>query len=202
MKLQNIIFDLGGVVFARERSKCSEEFLSFFSFVAKTGTPLFWDEYDRGTLSFDQVKDEICRFRNCDTDTCERMLTEAIGKQGEIPSTKALITQLKQLGYKLYVLSNMSREFIDFLRQQPVYENFDGEVVSCEVGIIKPEPQIYQLLLEKYGLNPAESLFIDDRPANLETADKLGISTFLFDSYNAQTSCQQLKEQLGISNEQ
>ena len=199
MKLQNIVFDLGGVVFARDRSKCTPEFVEFFSFVTKTGTPLFWDEYDRGALSIDEVKEEICRFRNCDPETCNRMVDEAIGKQQEIPSTKQLIGELRAAGYHLYVLSNMSREFIDFLRRQPVYDHFEGEVVSCEVGVIKPEPEIYELLLSKYGLDPAETLFIDDRPANLEAAAAFGLSTFLFDSYNAESSCKELRIQLGMS---
>lgn len=195
-KMKNIVFDLGGVVFARVRTECSEEFQTFFSFVAKSGTPKFWDEYDRGALTFDEVKEEICRFRNCDLATCERMLDEAIGRQREIPETKQLVGELKEAGYRLYVLSNMSREFIDFLRRLPVYGMFDGEVVSCEVQVIKPEPKIYGLLLSRYGLDPAETLFIDDRQVNLDGAAALGISTFLFDSYDAATSCRALREML------
>lgn len=196
MNYKNIIFDLGGVVFARDRSKCSEEFQSFFSFVSKVGTPLFWDEYDRGTLSFDEVKAEICRFRQCDLATCEAMIDEAIGRQEEMASTCRLVAELKQAGYKLYVLSNMSREFIDFLRRLPVYKQFDGEVVSCEVGFIKPEREIYEILLSRYGLSAAESLFIDDRQANLDGAKNAGIEGFLFDSRNPEVSCSELRSLL------
>lgn len=196
MKPKNIVFDLGGVVFARDTSKCSDEFLKFFSFVAKTGTPLFWDEYDRGTLSIEEVKEEICRFRNCDLATCEAMLDEAINKQEEIAATGQLVGELKAAGYRLYVLSNMSREFIDFLRLLPVYRHFDGEVVSCEVGVIKPEPDIYRLLLSRYSLDPSETLFIDDRPANIEGAKVLGIDTFLFNNQDPAESCHALREML------
>ena len=196
MKPKNIVFDLGGVVFARDTSKCSDEFLKFFSFVAKTGTPLFWDEYDRGTLSIEEVKEEICRFRNCDLATCEAMLDEAINKQEEIAATGQLVGELKAAGYRLYVLSNMSREFIDFLRLLPVYRHFDGEVVSCEVGVIKPEPDIYRLLLSRYSLDPSETLFIDDRPANIEGAKALGIDTFLFNNQDPAESCRTLREML------
>ena len=196
MKFVNIVFDLGGVVFARDIRKCTDEFVSFFSFVAKTGTPQFWDEYDRGALSFGEVKREICRFRNCDMETCTRMLDEAIGKQEEIPSTKRLIGDLKQAGYRLYVLSNMSAEFIDFLRRLPVYSLFDGEVVSCEVNVIKPEPQIYEILLSKYALDPSQTLFVDDRPANVEAAAALGIATCLFDNGNPEKSCGELRAML------
>ena len=81
-----------------------------------------------------------------------------------------MIRDLKRAGYRLYVLSNMSREFIDFLRRTEIYGCFDGEVVSCEEGVVKPEPRIYEILLDRFGLDPAETLFIDDRRSNLEAA--------------------------------
>lgn len=196
MNPKNIIFDLGGVVFSRDHSKCNPEFLKFFSFVAKNGTPPFWDEYDRGALSYDEVKVEVCRFRNCDADTCEAMLREAISTQQEVASTKELITDLKRAGYNLYVLSNMSLEFIEFLRRLPVYELFDGEVVSCEVKTIKPEPEIYLHLISKYNLDPSQSLFIDDRPVNLEGASVFGFDTCLFDNRNPEKTCAELRARL------
>ena len=74
----------------------------------------------------------------------------------------------------------MSREFIDFLRRTEIYGCFDGEVVSCEEGVVKPEPRIYEILLDRFGLDPAETLFIDDRRSNLEAAAAFGIATFHF----------------------
>lgn len=196
MKYTNIVFDLGGVVFARDPRKCSDEMISFFSFVAKTGTPEFWDEYDRGALSLDEVKEAVCRYRNCDRDTCERMFAEAVGMQEEIAATKRLIGELKNGGYKLYVLSNMSREFIGYLRTLPVYAAFDGEVVSCEEGSIKPEPEIFGILLSRYSLDPSRTLFIDDREANTAAASALGIDAFLFDNTDPEKSCAELRERL------
>ena len=110
--------------------------------------------------------------------------------------TRALVGDLKRVGYKLYVLSNMSREFIDFLRKMPVYRCFDGEVISCEEQVVKPEPEIYRRLLDRYSLDPAETLFIDDRPVNLEAARTFGISTFLFRHREAQRSCDELRKML------
>ena len=110
--------------------------------------------------------------------------------------TERLIGELKAAGYGLYVLSNMSREFIDFLRRQPVYRHFDGEVVSCEEHTVKPEPRIYEILLSRYGLDPGETLFIDDRPANLTAAQRLGIHTQLFDYHDPEATCEALRRQL------
>ena len=92
--------------------------------------------------------------------------------------TERLVGDLKAAGYRLYVLSNMSREFIDFLRRFPVYGLFDGEVVSCEEHTVKPEPRIYEILLERYGLTPSETLFIDDSAANAAAGAALGYRTF------------------------
>lgn len=194
MKYRNIVFDLGGVVFSRDRAKCSRELLSFFSFIAEKDTPRFWDEYDRGTLTYDEVVDELVVYRGCDRELCSRMVDEAIATQEEVVSTKSLISDLKTAGYGLYVLSNMSREFIANLREKPVYGMFDGEIVSCEIGTIKPEREIYRTLLSKYSLEASETLFIDDRSVNIEGAEQLGISTFLFDYLDPETSCRELRK--------
>lgn len=196
MKLRNIVFDLGGVVFSRDPHKCSREFIDFFSFVALQQMPEFWVEYDRGTLTYDEVKARLCAYRGCDEALCEANMQTAIGMQEEIPSTKRLIERLKAAGYRLYVLSNMSREFIAWLRRFPVYGNFDGEVVSCEEGTVKPEDEIYRLLLTRYHLDPSQTLFIDDRRANLDAASRFGIATFLFDHRDPEASCTELERML------
>ena len=109
--------------------------------------------------------------------------------------TERLVGDLKAAGYRLYVLSNMSREFIDFLRRFPVYGLFDGEVVSCEEHTVKPEPRIYEILLERYGLTPSETLFIDDREMNIEAA-ALGIHGFVFDHRDPDAACDALRRRL------
>lgn len=194
--MKNIVFDLGGVVFARDVRKCSQDFIDFFSFVRAERMPDFWNEYDRGTLAYGQVREELCRRNACTEAKCEEYLQRSIAMQEAVPATERLIGELKAAGYALYVLSNMSREFIDFLRRQPVYRHFDGEVVSCEEGTVKPEPRIYELLLSRYGLDPAETLFIDDRPANLAAAERWGIRTQLFDYRDPEATCRLLRRQL------
>ena len=172
--MKNIVFDLGGVLFARDKNKCPQELVDFFSFVRAEKMPAFWEEYDRGTLTRDEVTDILCQVKGCDRDRCAALIDEAIDRQEPIAPTERLVGDLKAAGYKLYVLSNMSREFIDFLRRVPVYRHFDGEVVSCEERTVKPEPRIYRILLDRYGLIPADTLFIDDRPENIAAAEQIG----------------------------
>ena len=61
---------------------------------------------------------------------------------------------------------------------------------------VKPEPRIYEILLERYGLDPAETLFIDDRAANIAAAEGLGIAGYLFDHRNPAAACDELRRRL------
>ena len=194
--MKNIVFDLGRVVFAQDPAKSSEHFKQFFSYVSLTPMPQFWTDYDLGVSSFDDVAADLAAYRGVEVEYAASMIREAISRQETIAPTGALIADLKAAGYTLYVLSNMSREFIDFLRQQPVYRHFDGEVISCEEGVAKPQPEIYELLLQRFDLNPAETLFIDDRKENVEAAAAKGIRTVHFNRMDYEGSCLSLREML------
>ena len=194
--MKNIVFDLGGVLFARDKSKCTPELIEFFSFLRAPRMPFFWEEYDRGTSTLDEVTVTVSEMTGRSVEACSAILQLAIDLQEPVKPTERLIGDLKAAGYKLYVLSNMSREFIAFLRRFPVYRLFDGEVVSCEEGTVKPEPRIYEILLERYGLDPAETLFIDDRAANIAAAEGLGIAGYLFDHRNPAAACDELRRRL------
>ena len=194
--MKNLVFDLGVVLFARDKHKCTPEFIDFFRFIRTDPMPDFWVEYDRGTLTLDQVIDALCALHGCTPDVARAHVREAIDRQEPVRATERLVGELKRAGYRLYVLSNMSREFIDFLRRADVYALFDGEVVSCEEGTVKPEPRIYRILLDRYGLTPADTLFIDDRTANIAAAREAGIDGFLFDAHDPEASCEALRQRL------
>lgn len=194
--MKNIVFDLGRVVFAQNPNKSSEEYKRFFSYVAQSPMPQFWVDYDMGVSSFDKVVSDLSAYRGVEEDYTRSMILASISRQETIVATAALIQDLKRAGYKLYVLSNMSREFIDFLRKQPVYSNFDGEVVSCEEGVVKPMPSIYEILIKRYNLDVTQTMFIDDRIENVEVAKQFGITPFHFDRDDTEGSCAKLREML------
>lgn len=200
--MKNIVFDLAGVVFARNPLRFPKHLEEFFSFVFTTpegGVPKFWSDYDRGARSVDEVAEAVACYRNCSVEEAKANMLLAIEYQEEIEATARLIPELKMAGYRVIVLSNMSKEYIDFLRKKPVYSHFDEEIISCEVGLVKPEREIYELLLTRYGLRPEETIFIDDRQENVDAAAELGITPFLFDRRNPEKSCEELKIKLGIS---
>lgn len=195
-KIKNIVFDLGGVVFSRDPRKFEPEFIKFFSFIANPRMPEFWEEYDRGVITFKEVVAALAEYNSCDEELAAKNIKRSIITQEQVPPTKSLIEDLKAAGYKLYVLSNMSLEFIEFLREQAVYKNFDGEVISCEEHVIKPEVEIYRRLIDRYSLTPSETLFIDDRKANVKAARDEGWHGFDFDAHDPKCSCDSLRELL------
>lgn len=195
-KIKNVVFDLGGVVFARDPRKFEPEFIKFFSYINLPEMPHFWEEYDRGVVSYDETIDALAEYNSCDRELAEKNLKHSILMQEEIPATKALIEDLKAANYKLYVLSNMSLEFIEFLRTKDVYSNFDGEVVSCIEHVVKPDTEIYERIEERYDLDPTETIFIDDRNKNVEMARSRGWHGFDFNHRNPEGSCDALREML------
>ena len=195
-KIKNVVFDLGGVVFARDPRKFEKEFIKFFSYITLPQMPHFWEEYDRGVSTYEKVLDDLAEYNKCDRELAEKNLRRSILTQEEIPYTKSLIADLHQAKYKLYVLSNMSLEFIEFLRKTEVYKYFDGEVVSCEEHIVKPDAEIYKTLIDRYSLVESETLFIDDRKSNIKAAREAGWEGFDFDAYHPEDSCSQLREML------
>ncbi len=194
--LKNIVFDLGGVVVMHNEEGFKQYLGDFFSFVfgaTMAGVPQFWLDFDNGLLTLEETAVEVAKFRNCEVETAKNNIQLALELQEAVLPTIALIEELKERGYKLYVLSNMSKEYIDYLRKLPVFELFDGQIVSCEVGCGKPHREIYEILLSRYALNPAETIFIDDRIDNVEAATELGIAPFHFDRKNPKSSCEKLR---------
>src|SRR6266508_3959228 len=91
--------------------------------------------------------------------------------------------QLKKSGYQLYGLSNWSAEtFPIALKKYDFFHLLDDIVISGEVGVVKPEPEIFEIMLEKIGKPANACLFIDDAQANIEQAQRMGFATIHFHS--------------------
>jgi 2-haloacid dehalogenase len=101
--------------------------------------------------------------------------------KGEIPGTVVVLRELKALGLPLYALSNWSAETFPLARERFAFLTwFTRIVVSGEVGVAKPDRAIFELAIRQCGLVPAETVFIDDVPANIEVARELGFDAILF----------------------
>ena len=95
---------------------------------------------------------------------------------GPIEETVEVLNDLKTKEVSLYILSNWSAETYPIAEARYDFLSwFDGKIISGESGIIKPDPDIYQLLLNTYDLTPNYTVFIDDKSANVDAARALGI---------------------------
>lgn len=108
--------------------------------------------------------------------------TDMLG--GPLHESVDIFRELKDKGrYKLYALTNWSAELFPIaLERYEFLHWFDGRVVSGEEKMRKPFLKFYQLLLERYGLQPEETLFIDDNLRNIKAAEELGIASIHFHS--------------------
>lgn len=110
---------------------------------------------------------------------------------GPIEQAVSVLADLKSAGILCYSLSNMEPgAFAIRCMRFPFMAWFDGHVISGIEGIAKPEQQIFQLLLQRYALEPAEIVFVDDSPRNVEAARALGMNAVLY------TTAAQLRREL------
>jgi putative hydrolase of the HAD superfamily len=99
-----------------------------------------------------------------------------------IAGTVDLLHHLHAKGSLLFCLSNMHAASLAYLEQTYAFwDVFTGVVISCRVQLIKPEPAIYAYLLEQYGLEASQTVFIDDTVVNLAAAAQVGIQTIQFE---------------------
>lgn len=97
-----------------------------------------------------------------------------------IPGMVDLIKDLKNAGYKIYLLSNAGFNQHDYWEKIPAHSYFDGGIVSCDVKEVKPFKEIYEALYQKYNIKPEESFFIDDLIINIFGANRTGMQGYVF----------------------
>ena len=186
--IKAIVFDFGGVLldwnphnlyraYFPDQPQALEDFLNEVDFYA-------WNaEQDRGRSFADGVAELSAKFPH----RAELIKAFAANWEesviGEIAGTVAILYKLRAIGYPLYGLSNWSSETFPLVRNKyAFFDEFDEIVFSGEVNLIKPEPEIYHLLLSKIAYQASECLFIDDSQANIDTAKALGFQAVLFES--------------------
>lgn len=120
---------------------------------------------------------------------------EMIG--GEVEGTASLIERLKAAGYRVFGLTNWSMETYPLIRDNyEVFSLFEGVVVSGEEHLLKPDAKIYRCLLERYSLEAAESVFLDDNADNVAGAEAVGMEAVRF--VDAEQAEAELKARFGI----
>lgn len=180
MGVRNVIFDFGGVLVTWRPQEVIDSFYADPALRDALRMHAFqhddWLEMDRGTF------DEATVVRRCAARMLRpeaelnAMFDHVRASLVPIAPTVALLEELHGRGYKLYGLSNMSASIFAYLKgRHSFFGLFDGIVVSAAVKFLKPEPGIYEHLRERFALDFAESVFLDDMPRNVEAARRLGL---------------------------
>jgi epoxide hydrolase-like predicted phosphatase len=123
-------------------------------------------------------------------DWAEKYIATLKGSVGADPEMYMIVDQLKKKGIRVGMLSNINDRYTKLIRDFGFYEPFDPCLLSCEMGLEKPDPKAYELLLNTMKLPAEEVVFIDDKAENVDAAKKMGIDAIVFES------SQQIREEL------
>lgn len=199
MRFRTVVFDIGNVLCSFDLSRTLRAWLPFVPGgvdVIKTVVPPLKERVESGAMGTEEfVKGtmDALGFTGSEFDF-KRGWVEIFD---EVPGMHGLVSEL-QGKTKLLILSNTNALHWDYLRETyPVFEKFDGYVVSHEAHLAKPDRAIYQYLATKFGVDPRESIFVDDLAENIEGAADVGFAGFQF-NWRSESHLVQLREMLGV----
>lgn len=200
--IRNVIFDFGAVLFEWQ----PKQIVATFSDSPEEQDLLLnhvlghpdWLSLDRGTMLMAEVIPKFAARTNLPVLRIEDFFEHIQKSLVMIEETHYLVHQLLENNLSVYFLTNMSSAFFEKLNESHHFYNmFDGGLVSGKELLLKPEPEIFELLAQRFDLIPFESLFIDDQPANLAIAKQLGFQVFHFQSPS--DSCAEIRDLLKIN---
>jgi putative hydrolase of the HAD superfamily len=187
----NIVFDFGGVVFrwhppsflarvwphrvpdAEAGKAVAAEFFQNYS-----GD---WGAFDQGLAGAEETIARISVRTGWPREDVEQVVRAVPDELQPVAGTVALIDALRTAGHRLFFLSNMPEPYADYLeRHYPLAQWFETGVFSGRVKRSKPTPELFQLAIQRFGVEPASCLLLDDHPANVEAARSLGWQAELF----------------------
>jgi len=195
-RLTTVVFDLGGVLIDWDPRHLYRELFDdpdeMEAFLAEVTTAEWNAHQDAGRPWAEAIEILVAEHPE------RRELIEAFHRRwpemlaGEIPGTVEVLADLRAAGVRLVALSNWSAETFPTARERFGFLAwFEGIVLSGEVGVNKPDPRIFEHLVERFGIEAAATLFIDDSPANVDAARALGFGAIRF------TDATALRSELG-----
>jgi len=176
------LFDLGGVFFDwnpkyffKSIFSSNEELNYFLTHVCNNE----WNiKQDAGKLIKDAENDLIRKFPQYSKEIKMYYSNHRKMIQGTFQSSIDQFLELKARDYLCYILSNWSAETFKGMEEDyPFLKNFDGKIISGEVKLVKPDKSIYELAIYRFNLEPAETIFVDDKLENIQTAKSLNFKT-------------------------
>lgn len=183
--IRNVVFDMGGVLFrwdplAMARRVCdTEQDAQLLSHAVFESQEWVWQDagaVDEKTVAW-ASKTRVPHRLHAAVD---ELVFHWHERRVHIAGMEELICDLKGAGYGIYLLSNAGESFARYEAHLPARACFDGMVVSCYEHVVKPDARIYQTLLERFGLEAGECLFVDDTPRNVIGARRVGMRAYHF----------------------
>lgn len=182
---RSVIFDVGRVLFDWDLrhlfAKLIDDRDELESFVATVVTPEWHFQHDAGRPLAEMLPERKAKFpeHGALIDAYATRFNETI--PGPVPGSLDLVERLDAAGVPLFAITNFGHEFWEGFRPtQPVFDRFRDIVVSGTEKMVKPDPAIYALAIERFGIDPAGALFVDDVAANVAGAESLGIGGHQF----------------------
>ncbi|QAT49732.1 HAD family phosphatase [Caproiciproducens sp. NJN-50] len=182
--VRNVVFDMGNVLSDYNPRKYAESLLEDPEAADAVVKELFggpeWLLLDAGTIeesyAVSEVQKRIPQFAEAVATAMDHWRCVL----DPVPGMPELVDRIRQNGYRLYLLSNVSLRFLRFYGEVAMFRHFDGFLISAEEKLVKPDPAIYRRLCEKFELLPSECLFIDDMQENIDEAVRQGFQGHRF----------------------
>jgi trehalose synthase len=195
----NVVFDLGGVLLTWEPEEIIKAVFEESEIHQTVMDEIFfhpdWIELDRGTMDGDIAIERAAVRTGISVSQIKKLMKQVPHSLTPVSETIDLIHTIKRNGNRVFVLSNIQTDSIEFVEQTySFWDLFDGVVVSCRIQMVKPEIEIYQHLLQLYSLMADQTIFIDDTPSNLDAASKVGMKVIKFEN---PSQCEQELKALG-----
>jgi 2-haloacid dehalogenase len=185
LRIDSVVFDVGGVLLDWDPEYLYRQLIADDDerrwFLTEVCSPEWNAAQDAGRTWADATFEVSARFpeHTALIDAYAERWEEMVS--GPIAGSVAVLEDLREAGVPNYALTNFSAEKWEVAKDRWGFlEGFDGEVVSGVVGVTKPDPEIYRILLDRYRLEPARTFYTDDLVSNVESARQSGIASELF----------------------
>ena len=183
--IKNIIFDIGGIILDDSLENISKVYGKDMSNVYKK---VYTSDFSDCILGKKSMTEYLKQFQN---DKDYKYISEILNPRKQeifnplIRDNYEYICSLKDRGYHLYILSNLTKETYDYLNSViDINKYFDGAIFSWEVGLRKQEKDIFKLMINKYNLDLSETIFFYDKERNVNNAISVGINSKIFNTIN------------------
>lgn len=181
--IKNLVFDMGGVLIRFDPDAVLTEHGvtdpdDREAFKREVFKSTVWNDYDRGTVGKDAFLGCIAKLPEHLRPLAKKLVVDRIFAANDMPPIDGmyeLISGFKNRGFGIYLLSNAGQDFYVYGKTIPAISLFDGLFISSDWHLLKPEPGIYDKFFELFSLDPAECLFVDDMPANIQGARDRGM---------------------------